>query len=83
MAIHDKKKIIHVVNVFEIRDSDSSNLSLKSSKSIPVLSLTKIINKNSSENESFLLDPGFLIFHVGILMSNLCICLCLTKNASC
>ena len=39
-----------MVKVFEIRDTDTSNLSLKLSKNIKVLSLTKTI-KNSSNNE--------------------------------
>ena len=55
------QKIDHVVKVFEIRDTDTSNLSLKPSKNIPVLSLTKTI-KNSSNNGSFLLRPGLLTF---------------------
>ena len=55
------KKFIHVVKVFEIRDADTSNLWLRSSKNIPVLSLTKTI-KNSSNNESFLLRPDLLTF---------------------
>ena len=59
MATHDTKHIIHVVIVFKISDTDTSNLSLKLSKNIPVLSLTKTI-KYSSNNESFLFRPGLL-----------------------
>ena len=55
------QKFINVVNVFEIRDTDTLNLSLKSSKNISVLSPTKTI-KNSSNNGSFLLRPGLLTF---------------------
>ena len=53
------KKFIYVVIVFKISDTDTSNLSLKLSKNIPVLSLTKTI-KYSSNNESFLFRPGLL-----------------------
>ena len=34
MATHDLKKNIHIVKYFEIRYTDMSNLSLKSSKKI-------------------------------------------------
>ena len=53
------KKFIYVVIVFKISDTDTSNLSLKLSKNIPVLSLTKTI-KYSSNIESFLFRPGLL-----------------------
>ena len=61
------KKFIHVVKVLGIRDTDTSNLSLKSGKTILTM-------------RAFFNVQVYWYFHFGILISHLCICLCLTKN---
>ena len=70
------KKCIHVVNVFEIRGTNTSHLSLKSNKNIPVF-----LTKTLSTMKVFFYARVYLHFHFGILISHYCSCLCLTKNA--
>ena len=56
-----QKKTIHEVKIFEIKDIDGSNFSLKSSKNKAVLNLTKTL-KNCPNNESFFVRSSLLIF---------------------